>query len=364
MNLIGRWEGRAVRLRGRRVGSGSNRSCSGPATTSRSWRRTPSTSGADVIGMAGGDGSQALVASVAPAAGVAVRLHPRRHAEPLRPRPRPRPRRRGRRPRRVRRRRRAAYRPGDGHRPASSSTTCRSGSTPRSCSPPSTATPSARPRPSVLPEMLGPDAPPSTSGSRARRRPVEGPDHQVSNNPYRLTRSSGVGSGPALDTGVLGIVTVQIDGATDVAELRGLAGRRSDPALPRLRGVDHTVVHGALRQPGRGRGRRRGAPARSSPRVPLPPGSAAGPGADRVLGKLTGGQEGPLTRLDGAGAVGLRRGPWPPGGRSGAERSIAGALCVCATVSPARRRASARPARAVASPIVAPTRVPTRTSPG
>ena len=50
--------------------------------------------GADVIGMAGGDGSQALVAGVAVGARRAVRVHPRRHPQPLRPRPRRRPRRR------------------------------------------------------------------------------------------------------------------------------------------------------------------------------------------------------------------------------------------------------------------------------
>ena len=47
--------------------------------------------GADVIGMAGGDGSQALVASVAATAGRRARRHTRRHAQSLRSRPGPRP---------------------------------------------------------------------------------------------------------------------------------------------------------------------------------------------------------------------------------------------------------------------------------
>ncbi len=64
--------------------------------------------GADVIGMAGGDGSQALVASVASRHGHPVRRRPGRDPQPLRPRPRAGPRGRGRRARRLRRRRRPA----------------------------------------------------------------------------------------------------------------------------------------------------------------------------------------------------------------------------------------------------------------
>ena len=41
-------------------------------------------SGADVIGMAGGDGSQAIVAAVASRHDIPVRLHTGRHAQPLR----------------------------------------------------------------------------------------------------------------------------------------------------------------------------------------------------------------------------------------------------------------------------------------
>ena len=73
--------------------------------------------GADVIGMAGGDGSQALVASVAAERGVPMVVHPGRHAQPLRPRSRARPRRRRRRPRRLRRGGRTPDRPRRGQRP-------------------------------------------------------------------------------------------------------------------------------------------------------------------------------------------------------------------------------------------------------
>ena len=57
-----------------------------------------SASGADALAMAGGDGSQAIVAAMAAEARPALRLHPGRHPQPLRARPRRGPRRRRRRP--------------------------------------------------------------------------------------------------------------------------------------------------------------------------------------------------------------------------------------------------------------------------
>ena len=73
--------------------------------------------GADVIGMAGGDGSQALVASVAAERGIPMVVIPAGTQEPPRPRPRDRPRRRRGRARRVRRRGRAAHGSRRGERP-------------------------------------------------------------------------------------------------------------------------------------------------------------------------------------------------------------------------------------------------------
>ena len=98
MNLqVRRREGRAVRAR-RAVPRARDRTRR-PHARGRiccSWPRTPWPAAPTSSGMAGGDGSQALVASVASRARDPVRGRPGRHPQPLRPRPRPRPRRRGR----------------------------------------------------------------------------------------------------------------------------------------------------------------------------------------------------------------------------------------------------------------------------
>ena len=102
-------EGRAVRPRAA-VPRARHRTHRARPRRATCWHspRTRSQRGADVIGMAGGDGSQALVASVASRHGVPVRRRPRRHPQPLRPRPGHRPGGRRRRAGRLRRRRRAA----------------------------------------------------------------------------------------------------------------------------------------------------------------------------------------------------------------------------------------------------------------
>jgi diacylglycerol kinase family enzyme len=73
----------------------------------------------------------------------------------------------------------------------------------------------------MLPELLGPGAPPIDLQ-------FEGPDGTelsdaplvlVSNNPYKLTGLAGAGTRERLDTGELGIVAARIQGAGDVAEL-------------------------------------------------------------------------------------------------------------------------------------------------
>jgi diacylglycerol kinase family enzyme len=73
----------------------------------------------------------------------------------------------------------------------------------------------------MLPELLGPDAPPIDLE-------FEGPDATeiddaplvlVSNNPYKLTGLAGVGTRARLDSGQLGIVAARIRGADDIAEL-------------------------------------------------------------------------------------------------------------------------------------------------
>jgi diacylglycerol kinase family enzyme len=73
----------------------------------------------------------------------------------------------------------------------------------------------------MLPEMLGPGAGPIDLQ-------FDGPDERdwpdatlvvVSNNPYQLKRLSGAGTRPRLDTGRLGILATRIQGARDLAKL-------------------------------------------------------------------------------------------------------------------------------------------------
>jgi diacylglycerol kinase family enzyme len=72
----------------------------------------------------------------------------------------------------------------------------------------------------MLPELLGPGAPPIDLE-------FEGPDGTelsdaplvlVSNNPYQLTSLAGAGTRARLDTGRLGLVAARITGASDIAE--------------------------------------------------------------------------------------------------------------------------------------------------
>ena len=72
---------------------------------------------------------------------------------------------------------------------------------------------------SMLPELLGPGESPFS----IRFRGSDGAEHEnaplvlVSNNPYRLTRLSGFGTRARLDTGELGVTAVEIGSAADVA---------------------------------------------------------------------------------------------------------------------------------------------------
>jgi diacylglycerol kinase family enzyme len=81
----------------------------------------------------------------------------------------------------------------------------------------------------VLPDLLGPDAPDfdlrfdAPGGARDRSAQLV----LVSNNPYRLDRLLGLGSRPRLDTGQLGIVALTIAGAHEASAFAALeaAGR-------------------------------------------------------------------------------------------------------------------------------------------
>jgi diacylglycerol kinase family enzyme len=73
----------------------------------------------------------------------------------------------------------------------------------------------------MLPELLGPDAPAIDlvfNGPDASEY-ADAPLVLVSNNPYQLTRLAGAGTRPRLDTGQLGIVAARIRRPSDVGEL-------------------------------------------------------------------------------------------------------------------------------------------------
>ena len=73
----------------------------------------------------------------------------------------------------------------------------------------------------MLPELLGPDAPPidlEFEGPDATEY-TDAPLVLVSNNPYQLTRLAGAGTRPRLDTGQLGIFAARIRSPGDVAQL-------------------------------------------------------------------------------------------------------------------------------------------------
>ena len=170
------------------------------------WPRRRSARRRTGIGMAGGDGSQAIVAAVASSTS-AVRLRAGRHPQPLRARSRGRPRRRRRRARRVRRRRRAAGRPRPRSTAGCSSTTSRSGVYAEIVQPTGTATRSCARCSDMIPDLLGPGA-----AARLRFADGAGTRHEtaqlmmVSNNPYALDRLGRRGSRPGLDAGHAGRV--------------------------------------------------------------------------------------------------------------------------------------------------------------
>ena len=76
----------------------------------------------------------------------------------------------------------------------------------------------------MLPDLLGPDATPFD----LRFQGPDGGERQtaqlvlVSNNPYVLDRLGGIGSRPGLDTGRLGIVAIEIENAAAAAKLMSL----------------------------------------------------------------------------------------------------------------------------------------------
>jgi len=75
----------------------------------------------------------------------------------------------------------------------------------------------------MLPDLLGPDAAPFGLTADSADGPVEGAQLiLVSNNPYTLSSLTGFGSRARLDTGALGVATVSIDHPSDVHRLVAL----------------------------------------------------------------------------------------------------------------------------------------------
>jgi diacylglycerol kinase family enzyme len=76
----------------------------------------------------------------------------------------------------------------------------------------------------MLPDLLGPDAAPidleftAPDGSRCDDAPLV----LVSNNPYRLASLAGAGTRERIDTGLLGVVAAQVRSAADVSKLVAL----------------------------------------------------------------------------------------------------------------------------------------------
>ena len=184
--------------------------------------------------MAGGDGSQALVATVAARRGRGPRLHPGRHAQPLRARPRPRPRRRGRRARRLHRRHRAAHRPRARQRPRVRqqrlARRVRQGR-------PVRRLPRRQARDldaACCPTCSGPDAEPidleftAPDGQQLRRRAARARLEQpLRSSPACRAPAHAGGS----TTGVLGVFAARVRASADVSKLVGARARRTGRSL-------------------------------------------------------------------------------------------------------------------------------------
>ena len=166
-----------------------------PDTDVQQLARDAVARGADLLGVAGGDGTQALVAQVAADADVpflVISAGTRNHfaldlgldrEDPARG------------PRRAPRRRRGADRPRARSTAGRSSTTPPSARTPRSSRAPPTATTSAAPPSTTLPDLLQRPARCRTwSPTSATGRSIDGPQALlVSNDPYEATDLAGHG---------------------------------------------------------------------------------------------------------------------------------------------------------------------------
>ncbi len=112
----------------------------------------------------------------------------------------------------------------------------------------------------VLPDLIGPNATPLDlqftlpSGERATSANLV----LVSNNPYQLSHLRGAALRPRLDRGELGVVSVQVRGAADAQKLAALEVAGQVQPLQGLERVDPHGLRGHVRRPRGGRGRRGG----------------------------------------------------------------------------------------------------------
>ena len=248
------------RPRGRAAGHRDRRAPAGRRPR-RSSLVTRSLGAPTCSGMAGGDGSQALVAGDRERARPAVRVHPGRHPQPPRARPRRRPRRRRRLARRVHGRLRAARstsRPVNGsvfvnnvslgvyaaHRAVRRVPRREAADRGERCCPSCSARAPTR----------------STSRSSTRTAPSSITPVSCSSRTTSTssTRLGGFGSRARLDEGVLGVVTLVVQDSTDVAQLVTLETAGRIDSFRGWRGVERGHGGGAFVAPRRRGCRRRG----------------------------------------------------------------------------------------------------------
>ena len=162
-----------------------------------------------------------------------------------------------------------------------------------------------------LPDLLGPD------GDAPELRFV-GPDgapratHQlvlVSNNPYELRRFGGFGTRERMDTGLLGITTISVASTGRGRAADRPRSRRPARPLRRLRHVDGPGDRDRGRRAGRDRDRRRVRAPRPAGEVLDPSGLSAGPPRPARAAGLTRRGGGAGGHGDGARALGHRTRP-------------------------------------------------------
>ena len=91
---------------------------------------------------------------------------------------------------------------------------------------------------------------------------------QVSNNPYRLTSFAGFGSRAHLDTGKLGVATVELRGARDIVGFLAAAVDGPPRPVPRLEALGDRHAHDRVEPTDRGGGGRGGLAVRPAARAP------------------------------------------------------------------------------------------------